>query len=109
MNVYMYRYSNATNKLESFEGEIASQRKYAWIRIKYTSGRYCLSGEEGVVRSLQGDPFLWLKEKDDILAAKLLIEYKKQRIESIKQQLEKTETDISNLETLYSFLKQGIK
>lgn len=109
MNVYVYRYLNDTNKLESFEGEIRSNHKYAWVSPKYKKERYCLNNKEGVVRSLQGDPFLWLKEKDDILAAKLIIEYKKQRIESIKQQLEKTETDISNLETLYSFLKQGIK
>lgn len=108
MNVYMYRYSTNTNKLESFEGEIASQRKYTWVRIKYTPGRYCLSGEEGVIRSLQGDPFLWLKEKNDILAAQLILEYKKQRLESIKQQLEKTKTDISNLEALYSSLKQSV-
>ena len=108
MNVYMYRYSNATNKLESFEGDIVSKHKYVWIRIKYRPGRYCLNGEEGVVRSLQGDSFLWLKEKNDILAAQLILDYKKERAKSIKEQLEKTEMDISNLEDLHSSLKQGL-
>lgn len=107
MSVYMYRYLKDTNKLESFEGDIASKHKYVWVRIKYRSERYCLNGEEGVVRSLQGVPFLWLKEKNDILAAQLILDYKKERAKSIKEQLEKTEIDISNLENLYSSLKQS--
>lgn len=103
MSLYLYTARNG--KFNVWEGAITENRRRYWTRLvvkfKKRSGVEFIPREDEIGRVVTAGPKVWLTERDDALARKLLLEYEEEKLEEL-------ERVVAKKKELIRVLKEGM-
>lgn len=89
----LYLYTARNGKFNVWEGVITENRRRYWTRLvvkfKKRSGVEFLPKEDEIGCIVTAGPKVWLTERDDALARKLLLEYEEEKLKELERAMTK--------------------
>lgn len=85
----LYLYTARNGKFNVYEGVITEDRRRYWtwlvVKFKKRSGVEFLPKDDEIGRVVTAGPKVWLTERDDALARKLLLEYEEGKLKELER------------------------
>ena len=89
----LYLYTARNGKFNVHEGVVTENRRRYWspliVKFEKRSGVEFVPKEDDIGHILTSGPKLWLTERDDVLARKLLLEYEEGKLAELERVMAK--------------------